>query len=93
MSFIRGWTDKEGEPLGYQEMGAFINPKNDDEWSTLPYNKEQKSAHKAYQRVRLIFKKITSHLDRTNRSIKEELLLIKNKKSTLPKYCRDWLSS
>jgi hypothetical protein len=91
--FVKGWSDKNGEPLCYQEMGAFINPKNDNEWSTTPYNKEQKKAYKAYQRVRLTFNKITRHLDRTNRSIKEELLLIKNKQSTLPKYCRDWLSS
>jgi hypothetical protein len=89
--FISGWTDKEGNSITWQPLGVFVNPKNDDEWSSYPYNKEQMKAFKAEQRFIKTKDKIINHLVRTSRSINEEIELIKKSKSTLPRYCKDFL--
>jgi hypothetical protein len=88
--FITGWTDKEGNSLAYEPLGMFTSPSG-DKWSNLPYTKEQKKISKNHDKLLLIFNKVTGHLSRTDRTILEEIKLIKEKKSTLPKYCREWL--
>jgi len=89
--FICGWTDKEGNSLSYEPLGMFTDPKDDNKWSNRPYNKEQKKIWDAQNRFEHILEKVKKHLCRTDRSILEEIELIKTNKSTLPRYCKDWL--
>lgn len=88
---ITGWTDKDGNSITYETLGVFTDPNNDNEWSSVPYTKEQKKVAKSYYRFEFIFDKVKEHLTRTDRSILEEIELIKQKKSTLPRYAKDWL--
>lgn len=88
--FITGWTDKDGNSISYESPGMYIHP-DGESWSNRPFTKEQKIFDKSYRRFLFIMDKVTSHLTRTNRSIPEELELIKLKKSTLPSYARKWL--
>ena len=89
--FLAGWSDKDHNSLMYEPPGMFINPDKEGEWSNYPYNKEQRKVWKVDQRFHKIRDKVIAHLTRTDRSILEEIELIKTKKSTLPKYCREWL--
>ena len=88
--FITGWTDKDGNSLCYESPGMYVSPCG-EKWGNMPFTKEQKKIDKVYSRFLFIFDKVTSHLTRTNRSILEEIELIKQNKSTLPRYCKDWL--
>ena len=88
--FITGWTDKEGNSITHQPLGMFTSP-DGKEWSNMPYTKEQREIAKVYNRFERIRSKVIDHLIRTNRSILEEIELIEIKKSTLPRYCKDWL--
>lgn len=88
---LTGWSDKEGNSLCYNPLGVFINPKNDNEWSTYPYNNTQRRAFNLERRFLYSFNKITSHLSRTKRTINQELKLIAENKSTLARHCKDLL--
>lgn len=87
---LKGWTDREGNVLAYEPRGMFTSP-DGKEWSNKPYTKLQKSIYKSERRFAHTFEKIIEHLSRTNRTIMEEVNLIKSNKSTLPRYCKDWL--
>jgi len=88
--FISGWTDKNGDSLTYEPLGVFTKP-DGKSWSTVPYTKEQRKVHKTHNRFLFIRNKVIHHLLRTNRGIFDEIELIKQNKSTLPRYARDWL--
>tara|TARA_R110000796_G_scaffold250514_1_gene379593 strand:- start:8355 stop:8639 length:285 start_codon:yes stop_codon:yes gene_type:complete len=88
--FITGWTDKDGNSLSYEPLGMFVNDE-DTQWGNRPYNKEQWKVYNEHERFLKCFNKVTKHLDRTNRTILKEMELIKTNKSTLPRYCKDWL--
>jgi hypothetical protein len=88
--FITGWSDKEGNTISYHPLGMFTSPDGKG-FSNMPYTKDQRKVAKVHDRFEMIFDKVKAHLSRTDRSIVEEINLIKTKKSTLPKYCRDWL--
>lgn len=89
--FLSGWTDKDGNSLVYEPLGVWPSP-DGKHWSSRPYTKEQKKVDKQYRREMFIRDKVIEHLERTNRSILDEVYLIQTKKSTLPRYCRDWLT-
>lgn len=88
--FIAGWSDKDGNSLVYEPLGMFTSP-DGKSWSNRPFTKEQKKVDKIHQRFLFIRGKVISHLIRNNRSILKEIELIKQNKSTLPRYCKDWL--
>lgn len=88
--FITGWTDKEGNSIFYEPLGMFESPCG-NYFSNTGYTKEEKKIAKQHSRFVKIFEKVKKHLIRTNRTIVEEIKLIQDKKSTLPKYCREWL--
>lgn len=88
--FIKGWTDSVGNTISYELSGVYMHP-DGTRWSSKPFTKEQKAHSKAYKKFKMIFDKVTSHLARTKRTIPQEIELIKSKRSTLPRYCRDWL--
>ena len=86
----QGWTDKEGNSIIWESLGVFVSP-DGNEWSDKPYTKEQKKIDDAYWRFQKALDRVIEHLNRTDRSIKEEIELIKQKKSTLPRYAKDFL--
>jgi len=88
--FIEGWTDKNGDSITFQPMGMFTSP-DGEEWSSTPYTKEQRTAYVANNRFHHTLDKVKKHLARTDRGIVDEIALIKAKKSTLPRYCKDWM--
>ncbi len=88
--FIAGWTDKDGNSITWEPLGCFPSPCG-KEFSSLPYNKEQKAIWKKYQFMERARDRVIEHLTRTHRSIIEEIELINNKKSTLPRYAKDFL--
>ena len=87
---ITGWSDKDGNSITYQPLGMFISPDGTG-WSNMPNTKEQKRADIIHNRFLHTFDKVKAHLLRTDRTILEELALIKANKSTLPRYCKDFL--
>lgn len=89
---LSGWTDKEGASLTYEPLGVFESPCGNF-WSNQGYTKEERSLVKAYLRDSKIRDKIIEHLIRTDRSINTEMALINSNVSTLPRYCKDWLSN
>jgi len=87
---ITGWTDKNGDSITYETPGMFISP-DGTQWSNFPYTKEQKHIFNLQRRFDHTLEKIKDHLYRTDRGLKEEINLIINKKSTLPRYCKNFL--
>lgn len=90
--FITGWTDRDGNSLAYRPLGFFTSP-DGESFSNRPYTKEQAKINKAHNRFVHTLEKVKDHLIRTDRSILEEIELIKLNKSTLPRYCKDFLLS
>ena len=66
-------------------LGVFTNPKNDKEWSTEPYNAEQRAVQKEYNDWEAIYKQLDG------RTLFQEYELVLQKKSKLPRRLRDIL--
>ena len=67
--------------------GVYINPDNENEWSTEPYTKEQK----VYDRIHDKWDFIYNHIALHERSLQDELNLVLAKKSELSSTYRKML--
>ncbi len=67
-------------------QGVFVNPENENEWSSLPYNTEQEIDEKRFNKYWDIMNFHDNELD-----IEEIGNLIKNKKSKLCRKDRDFV--
>lgn len=90
MAVVAGWSDKEGNSITWVLSGMYPSPCG-KLWSSMPYNKEQKSHYKSILRTEKARDRVIEHLTRTNRTILEELELVKSNKSTLPRYAKNFL--
>lgn len=81
MAFYTG-SSADGRDMRPAE-GMYVNPNNDNEWSSEPYPGEQKEFSKRYR-------KLVNHIN-GKRSIADEYVLITAKKSTLSKDMRDFV--
>ena len=66
-------------------LGVFTNPDNEEEWSSEPYNKEQRLYKKNYNDWEIIYNQLDG------RTLLDEYNLIIDKKSNLPRRLRDLL--
>jgi hypothetical protein len=83
MEFYHG-SSADGSDIR-PSLGVFINPNNENEWSTAPYNKEQNLRLKEYND----WEQIYNQLD--GKTLLEEYELVLQKKSNLPRRLRDIL--
>ena len=64
----------------YPVKGVYVNPDNDNEWSSTPYTKEDKMWEELYP-----------ILAKNLRSLKDEYELVNNKQSTLSRRLREYV--
>lgn len=67
------------------QAGLYVSP-DEKEWSNMPYTKTQKE-HASQTRIHWI---VFGHIS-GKRTLRDEYNLIKNKTSTLPRTCRDYV--
>ena len=88
--FITGYTDSEGTSMAYEPLGMFVSPCG-NKFSSMGYTKQEKAMVRDERRFLYSRKKIIEHLERTGRTILQELELVTNNKSTLPRHCKNLL--
>ena len=77
--FISGTNEKDAHKF----VGVWTNPNNPNEWSTQPYDTDQRKYDNHYHKV--------VEETKGKRTFEEEYELILEKKSNLPRSTRDWL--
>ncbi len=61
--------------------GMYVNPKNQEEWSNMPYDREQKAYDKIYE-----------HCAKYHKTFRELYTQVKSgSKENLPRWARVWL--
>jgi hypothetical protein len=89
MAFFTGSTS-DGSDMR-QKFGFFTNPNNEDEWSSEPYNEEQKAFVREDNRQYRMKMSIVNFMKENKLCLDEVRLLIIEKKSNLSKRQRDYV--
>jgi hypothetical protein len=79
------YTGKTADGSDMLQTGVYLSP-DGNEWSNKPYTEEQKMKEKEHN----IHWKVFDHIS-GKRTLRDEYDLIKEKKSTLSKTCRDYV--
>ena len=76
------YTGSSADGSDMREVKGFFVSPDGEQWSNMPYTLEQRAYDKVYD-----------HMVRTGRTLREEYDLILAKKSTLSRYCRDFIAN
>lgn len=71
--------------------GVFVNPNNDNEWSTEPYNEEQKAFVREDNRQYRLKMSVVNYMKENKLSLDDLRDLVVSKKSNLSKIQRDYV--
>jgi hypothetical protein len=89
MPFFTGSTS-DGSDMR-QIFGVFTNPNNEDEWSTEPYNEEQKAFVREDNRQYRLKMSVVNYMKDNKLSLDDVRDLVVSKKSNLSKRQRDYV--